>query len=115
MLAAIVLLLQLHFVRPHFPSIAERQSCGCTVLPPYLGNFTIPKNGQYRLDYKNFYPGQFDGKTVIAAPPEIMEHEDYGLPNKTPIYVVDESYDHITVKSKPGTTWWYKIYLAVPK
>jgi hypothetical protein len=102
------------FVRPHFPQRRELTTCGCMIVV-YRQEFTVPKTGEYTVDYKSFYPGKYDGKTVIATPPNFRDRKREGTSNKAPIYDVDQGLDHITVKAKPGTHWWYSFYVAIPK
>lgn len=115
----ILLLAQMYFLRPHFPERVEVKRCDCKVLN-YHGQFIMPKNGMYTLNYETFYPGNY-GPYVeplshpLAAAPRFDDRKKPGHGNQIPIYVADEYYDHITVKANPGTHWWYTIMIAVPK
>lgn len=112
----LLLLAQLsHFVRPHFPERRDFMTCQCKVLSPFVGEFTMPRSGTYTLDYTKLYPGNYNGTLPVAAPPAFDDRKKPGHGNQTPIYDVDESYDHITVQAKPGTKWFYTIVIAVPK
>lgn len=109
----LILFLQLsHFIRPVFPKGMEWHGLHRVMLS-YEGSFVMPKSGTYTLDYLKIHAGPYDGKTVLAIPQFCDNAECKG--NQLPIYDVDESFDHITVKSKPGSTWWYRLSLAVPK
>jgi hypothetical protein len=113
MLIFILLLAQLsYFTRPTFPAARGWLKSGKQPVTTE-GSFVIPKSGTYTLDYTKIHAGPYDGKTVLAIPQFCDNKECAG--NQLPIYDVDENYDHITVKSKPGSKWWYRLYLAVPK
>jgi hypothetical protein len=77
------------------------------------GSFQMPKSGTYTLDYTKLHGGPYDGKTVLAVAQFCDNADCKG--NQLPIYDIDESYNHVTVKSKPGSKWWYILSLAVPK
>jgi hypothetical protein len=113
MLTLVFILAQLsHFVRPPLPAARGWLKAGKE--PMTLdGSFVMPRSGKYTLRYENIHAGPYDGKTVLAIPQFCDNAECKG--NQLPIYDIDESYDHITVKGKPGSTWWYHLYLAVPK
>jgi hypothetical protein len=100
------------FIRPHMPIAHEKVDCKCIELN-YQGDFVMPKDG-YRLDYQKFYPGTYDG-TVIRASPTFDDQLKPGHGNQLAISVLDESYDHITVKAKQGSHWHYTVTIAVPK
>lgn len=118
MLTILVLLFaQAHFERPHMPSGKEwvtqkRAPLKCA------GDFVMPLVGQHTIRYAhlvcegNVKPPQ-DYKDTPVAPQFCDRKECRG--NKEPIYVVDESYDHIIVRAKAGTHWWYTVLMAVPK
>lgn len=113
MLTLIFILAQLsHFVRPTFPRAMEWETKH-KIQQTYEGSFVMPTSGKYTLEYLKIHAGPYDGKTVLAIPAFSDNAESKG--NQLPIYDIDESFDHVTVKSKPGSTWWYKLYLAVPK
>lgn len=133
MLTLILILAQLqlsHFERLHMPAGREwvnqhKQPLKC------VGEFIMPSSG-YTLHYKDLgtiklgsgtvsscdggaQPPQDYGKKDIPVAPQFCDHESCAGGNQEPIYDVDESYDHITVKAKPGTHWWYTVTIAVPK
>lgn len=106
-----------HFVRLPMPAGKEwvtthRQPLKCE------GDFVMPASGKYTLRYTTLScdlgkPPQEYRNVPVA--PLFCEHKDCAGGNQEPIYDVDESYDHITVQSKPGTHWWYAIVMAVSK
>lgn len=118
MLVFILILAQIHithFIRPHFPQRAEDyKKCECRVLT-YIGDFVMPKNGQYLLEYKKLYPATFDGKTIVADAPIFDDRLKPGHGNQLPIYDIDEGLDHVTVQARPGSHWWYTVRIAVPR
>lgn len=107
----VVFLLAQAFVRPTLPKGKEWVTKNLRPLA-YQGNFTVPKSGQWTLKYESLYPGTYDGKILKASPQFCETPECNG--NRTPIYVVEESYDHITVKAKPDTKWFYSCIIAIP-
>ena len=80
----------------------------------FEADFTVPKSGIYTINYAPFYPGNYDGKSTIAATPEFDDRMSPGHGNQIPIQEVEEGFDHFTIKTKPGSHWWYRLIVAVP-
>ena len=111
----ILLLAQLqvsHFKRPDFPGI--QQMLDSHRHPRiFRGKFTMPQGG-YTIFYRDLFRADYMGGKVPVVP-QFCDHWPCDGGNQNPIYDVDESYDHITVKAKPGTKWWYIVTIAVQK
>lgn len=73
----------------------------------------MPATG-YTVRYRDLHPADYNSKKFPVVP-QFCDHKGCDGGNQEPIYDIDESYDHITVKAKPGTHWWYTITIAVPK
>lgn len=101
-----------HFVRPAFPKNWEWVKQGKEPRT-YEGSFVMPASGTWTLHYAKLHAGPYDGKTILALP-QFCDNAECKA-NKLAIYDIDESLDHITVKSEPGSKWWYTLHLAVPK
>jgi hypothetical protein len=118
------------FVRPTFPHDFEWKAQHKKSVIRQV-DFVMPASGERRFDYQEIYPCTYDGDTCKAIPQECDHHDvqlvrekkkgDWSLlptcdgGNQKPIYDIEESYDHVTLKAEPGTMWRFFLILAVPE
>lgn len=82
----------------------------------FQGAFTMPERhwwnfwvtpGQWTIDYQKLAPGDYNKIPVRCSFIDLTDRA-------TPIYDIDEWYDHITIQSEPGHNFSWNCTMAVP-
>lgn len=103
-LAIILIFAQIAFQRLPYPQARELLSRHM-VSVPYEGELVFPKSGIAMIDYQKLYPGDYTKIPVRCGYPEASH---------PPLYVVEESFDHVTLRTKPGYKLKWRCDMAVP-
>jgi hypothetical protein len=101
----LLLLAQLAFNRLPFPTSKELPAKHLDIAT-YYGTLQFPNSGVATIDYQKLYPGDYTKIPVRCGYPDFTH---------PPLYVVEETFDHVTLKTKPGYKLKWRCDMAVPK